>query len=48
MGIGTITLNLLYAKLLGVMIMAYKSLKELAAGSILGAGYGALSLLHMS
>jgi hypothetical protein len=38
MGIGTITLNLLFAKLVGGMIMAYNSLKELAVGSILGAG----------
>lgn len=38
MGIGTITLNLLYSKLLGGMIMANKTLTELTVGSILDAG----------
>ena len=38
MGIGTITLNLLYSELLGGMIMANKTLTELTVESILDAG----------
>src|SRR5665647_150967 len=38
MGIGTITLNLLYSKLSGGMIMVNKTLTELTVGSILDAG----------